>query len=224
MPRIKICCMANPDEADIAASAGADMLGLVGPMPSGAGIIDIAMAREISQAVPAWVTPVLLTQGDTVEAIAADIAETGVRAVQLVRHVAPEVHHKLAERLPWVRRIQVVHIETDQSLDHVAMYEDLIDAFLLDSGRPSQAELGGTGRVHDWSISAEFVRRTRVPVFLAGGLSADNVAEAITTVRPFGVDICSGVRTEDRLDSTKLSAFMAAARSIEPHDAVGAVP
>ncbi|MEO1495421.1 MAG: phosphoribosylanthranilate isomerase, partial [Pseudomonadota bacterium] len=191
--------MANPDEADIAASAGADMLGLVGPMPSGAGIIDIAMAREISQAVPAWVTPVLLTQGDTVEAIAADIAETGVRAVQLVRHVAPEVHHKLAERLPWVRRIQVVHIETDQSLDHVAMYEDLIDAFLLDSGRPSQAELGGTGRVHDWSISAEFVRRTRVPVFLAGGLSADNVAEAITTVRPFGVDICSGVRTEDRL-------------------------
>ncbi len=206
--------MANSDEARIAAEEGADLVGLVGPMPSGAGVIDMDMAREIADAAPAWVTPVLLTQSDAAEAISAEVAATGVRAVQLVRHVPPEVHRKLIETFPSVRRIQVVHVETSQALELVTMYQDQVDAFLLDSGRPSHAELGGTGRIHDWSISAEFVRRTNVPVFLAGGLNPENVVHAITAVRPFGIDLCTGVRTLDRLDRAKLRAFMSAVRSV----------
>jgi phosphoribosylanthranilate isomerase len=89
------------------------------------------------------------------------------------------------------------------------------DALLLDSGRPalSVKELGGTGRVHDWAISAELVRAVRIPVFLAGGLNAANVADAIRQVKPFAVDVCSGVRTGGKLDEGELAAFMHAVAS-----------
>ncbi len=209
--RVKICCMASPEEAALAARSGADLLGVVGPMPSGPGTLSPETCRQIADAAPAWITPVLLTSSDTTPAIAHDIRSANVRAVQLVRHVAPSVHRELAITIPQVRRFQVIHVEDGSALDLIDQYAGLADAFLLDSGRPSAAELGGTGRVHDWDTSAEFVTRSKVPVFLAGGLQPSNVAEAIRKVRPFGIDICSGVRTaDDRLDPRKLQAFMAA--------------
>jgi phosphoribosylanthranilate isomerase len=90
-----------------------------------------------------------------------------------------------------------------------------VDALLFDSGNPSLAvkELGGTGRVHDWSISRRIREQVNVPVFLAGGLNAGNAAEAARQVRPFGLDICSGVRTDGRLDESKLRAFVEALAS-----------
>jgi phosphoribosylanthranilate isomerase len=211
--RVKICCMASIAEAEMAAAAGADMVGMVGPMPSGAGVIDLATARVIAEGAPPWVTPVLLSSGETAEAILADVDRCPVRCVQVVRHVAPEVHRSLARLRPGLRRIQAVHVEGPEALELIPAYAELADAFLLDSGRPGSNELGGTGRVHDWRVSAEFVRRSPRPVFLAGGLRPENVAEAAATVRPFGVDLCSGVRTRNRLDADKLSAFMAAARA-----------
>lgn len=207
-PRVKICCMANPAEATMAAAAGADLVGLVGPMPSGAGIVSPETCREIAEAAPAWITPVLLTSSRTADKIEADVVAAGVRAVQIVDHVGPAVHRALADRLPGVRRFQVIHVEGTDSIDMVDRYAGLIDAFLLDSGRPSTGELGGTGRTHDWSISRTITARAPVPVFLAGGLTPDNVAQAIRIVRPFGVDICSGVRNEGALDPALLTSFM----------------
>ena len=207
--RVKICCIASPEEAWLATEAGADLVGLVGPMPSGAGVVTPERCREIADAAPAWVTPVLLTASDTAPAIAADVRAANVRVVQLVRHVAPQVHRDLARAVPDLRRLQVIHVEDAGALDLIETYADSTDAFLLDSGRPAQAELGGTGRVHDWQISAAFVATSPRPVFLAGGLTPENVAEAVATVRPFGIDVCSGLRTGDRLDRTKLSAFIA---------------
>ncbi len=209
--RVKICCMASVDEARLAAAAGADMIGMVGPMPSGAGVIDLATARTVAEGAPAWVTPVLLSSGETAEDIMAEVEACPVRCVQVVRHVAPKVHRTLARARPGLRRIQAVHVEGPEALELIGRYAGLVDAYLLDSGRPGSQELGGTGRVHDWRVSAEFVRRAPAPVFLAGGLRPENVAEAVATVRPFGVDLCSGVRTARRLDAAKLSAFMAAA-------------
>ncbi len=89
------------------------------------------------------------------------------------------------------------------------------NAILLDSGRPNAAvpELGGTGRVHDWMVSRRVVEAVDVPVFLAGGLRAGTVAEAVAAVGPFGVDVCSGVRTNGRLDAGKLEAFVHALQS-----------
>jgi phosphoribosylanthranilate isomerase len=89
------------------------------------------------------------------------------------------------------------------------------DALLLDSGNPSLRvkELGGTGRVHDWTISRRICADAGVPVFLAGGLGPGNVAEALRAVGATGVDICSGVRTDGALDRAKLARFIAAARA-----------
>ena len=207
--RVKICCMASPDEAAMAAAAGADLVGLVGPMPTGAGVVTPETCREIADAAPGWVTPVLLTSSDAADAIAGEVRDAGVRAVQIVRHVGPEVHERLARDLPGVRRIQVIHVEDEGALDLIATYAGGADAFLLDSGRPGWAELGGTGRVHDWDVSTAFVAASSIPVFLAGGLTPRNVGEAVRRVRPFGIDVCSGLRTGGRLDPSKLAAFMA---------------
>ena len=199
----------------MAAAAGADLLGLVGPMPTGPGPIAEAEAARIAAGAPPWAKPVLLTARETAEDIAAHAAEVGATAVQVVRHVAPEVHAELARSTPGLGRIQVVHIEDDGALDLIAAYAPHITAFLLDSGRPSLRQLGGTGRVHDWRISAEFVRRSPRPVFLAGGLTPANVGEAIRRVRPFGVDLCTGVRVNGALDPGLLSAFMLAVHAAD---------
>ena len=86
-----------------------------------------------------------------------------------------------------------------------------VDGILLDSGNQSLPvkELGGTGRIHDWNLSRQIRESLAVPVFLAGGLKSDNVAEAIRQVRPFAVDVCSGLRTNDLLDENKLKDFFA---------------
>jgi len=99
-------------------------------------------------------------------------------------------------------------------LDLLARYEPFVDAFLLDSGKtfgPEQ-QFGGTGATHNWTISRRFVESTDIPVYLAGGLNSANVFEAITQVRPYGVDLCTGVRTDDQLDPAKLEAFMSEVR------------
>ena len=213
--RVKICCIASPAEAALAAAHGADLLGLVGPMPTGPGPITEAEAAQIADGAPPWATPVLLTARETAEEIAAHAAQARVRAVPIVSHVPPRELERLAAAAPGLGRIQVVHVEDDGALDLIAAYAPHITAFLLDSGRPSARELGGTGRVHDWRVSAEFVRRAPRPVFLAGGLTAQNVGEAIRRVRPFGVDLCTGVRINGALDPGLLSAFIGAVESAD---------
>jgi phosphoribosylanthranilate isomerase len=113
--------------------------------------------------------------------------------------------------------VQVIHVEDESAIGMIGRYAAHVDAFLLDSGRPGAAvaELGGTGRRHDWAISARFVAQSPVPVFLAGGLHPGNVGEAIAKVRPFGLDLCSGVRRGGALDIDLLAAFMAAVRSAD---------
>ena len=210
--RVKICCIASPAEAEMAVRAGADLLGLVGPMPSGPGVIDEATAREIAGAALPWAAPVLLTEHEEPGEIVEHAARVGVRTVQLVRHVPRRTLARLAVAAPGLALIQVIHVEDDAALDLIDGYERHVVAFLLDSGRPARGELGGTGRVHDWAISAEFVRRTSRPVFLAGGLNPENVGDAIARVRPAGVDLCSGVRIDGALDAGLLAAFMRSVR------------
>ena len=194
----------------MAVAAGADALGLVGEMPSGPGIIDDELAREIAAVAPPAVSTFLLTSRETGEAIAQHVEYCGPTTVQIVRHIDPAEYATIIRRLPTTRRVQVIHVEGEDALELVRLYEPFVHAFLLDSGRPdaSVAELGGTGRSHDWSISADIVRTTHKPVFLAGGLNSDNAKAAIESVRPFGLDLCSAVRTEGRLDERKLHRFM----------------
>jgi len=214
--RIKICCISSTDEAQLAIAAGADALGLVGDMPSGPGTIDDDLICEIVRQVPPPIATFLLTSRTTAADITDHVRYCGVNTVQVVNHVEPSVQESLATVVPHVRRVQVIHVEDESALELVHEYASFVHAFLLDSGRPSAAiaELGGTGRTHDWQISAEFVRRSPKPVFLAGGLKPNNVADAVRAVRPFGIDVCSGLRTNGTLDPEKVASFFTQSQSV----------
>jgi phosphoribosylanthranilate isomerase len=155
----------------------------------------------------------LLTARTSAEAIAEQHARLRTTTLQLVDHVPPEELQHLRRLCPDARLVQVIHVQGEASVQEAEAAAPWVDALLLDSGNPSLVvkELGGTGRTHDWATS----RRIRDalhprPVFLAGGLHADNVRQALTAVQPYGVDLCSKVRTDGRLDAAKLHAFMAA--------------
>jgi phosphoribosylanthranilate isomerase len=211
--RIKICCMQSEEEARLAIAAGADALGLVGTMPSGPGPIGNELIAAIAARVPPPVATFLLTSETEAEAIIAHARRCRTNTLQLVDRVEPADYLRLRTALPGVKLVQVVHVGGEEALAEAVAAAGHADALLLDSGKPHAAIkiLGGTGRTHDWAISREIVDRVACPVFLAGGLRADNVAVAIRTVRPFGVDVCTGVRRADyTLDPMKVEAFVAA--------------
>ncbi|MHC8597672.1 phosphoribosylanthranilate isomerase [Arenicellales bacterium IMCC55707] len=208
--QIKVCCIANAEEAQIALNQGINAVGLVGHMPSGPGVIGSDRAASIIAALPGGVDSFFLTSHelgrDIVEALGVIKAST----VQIVRHIDPVEYLPIIENLPNLRRIQVIHVENDSALGLIERYNEVADAFLLDSGKTmgTNPQFGGTGKVHDWVISKQFVQSTDLPVYLAGGLSSENVFRAVTEVRPAGVDVCSGVRSNDTLDLEKLQAFV----------------
>jgi phosphoribosylanthranilate isomerase len=209
--------MASVAEMRAAVAAGADAVGLVGAMPSGPGPIADALIAEIAAAVPPPVAAFLLTSETSADAIVDHVRRTGVPVVQIVSPIEPSESARLARALPNTRRVQVIHVESADVLRLIPAYAPHIHAFLLDSGKPGAAipTLGGTGDVHDWGISAAFVTASPHPVFLAGGLTPANVGAAIARVRPFGVDLCSGIRSGGALDPAKLAAFVAAVRAAD---------
>ena len=214
MTRIKICCIADVAEAEMALRLGADVLGLVAPMPSGPGTLPDDAIAAVLAGLDRTVTTFLLTPRTGLGELVDHHARCPATALQLVDRVEPAVHTALAERLPGVKRVQVIHVTGEVSVAEARELGAAADFLLLDSGNPALAvkELGGTGRVHDWDLSARIVREAPVPVFLAGGLHADNVAEAVRRVRPHGVDVCGGVRVDGRLDEDRLRRFVAAVR------------
>jgi phosphoribosylanthranilate isomerase len=213
--RFKICCIASVEEAMLAVRYGASAIGLVSAMPSGPGPIDEALIAEIVPHVPPGVATFLLTCRQEADAIIEQQHRTGANTLQLCDRIEPDVHAKLRAALPGIKLVQVVHVTGPESIEEALTMSKHVDAILLDSGNQSLAvkELGGTGRVHDWSLSTRIVRSVPRPVFLAGGLNPDNAARAIETVRPYGLDVCSGLRTGGKLDKAKLAAFV---RAIDP--------
>ncbi|HKS22859.1 MAG TPA: phosphoribosylanthranilate isomerase [Thermoanaerobaculia bacterium] len=211
--RIKVCCIASVDEARFAIAAGASALGLVSEMPSGPGVIPWERIAEIAAAVPPPVATFLLTCSQDAEEIVAQQRRCGTNVVQICDRLERGAYADIRRALPGIRIVQVIHVVDAASVDEARAVAPHVDALLLDSGNQSLAvkELGGTGRVHDWTLSARIRESVGVPVFLAGGLRAENVRAAIAAVQPFALDICSGVRTNGALDPAKLRAFVQAA-------------
>lgn len=197
----------------MAISFGAAAIGLVGKMPSGPGPIADELIASIIQTVPPPVATFLLTSETTAQDIIAHQKRVHSSTIQIVDALTERNYKLIREHLPSVKLVQVIHVTDESSVEEAIELSEEADALLLDSGNPKLAvkELGGTGRVHNWKLSKKIVEQSKAPVFLAGGLHAANVAEAIETVNPFGVDICSGVRTNGRLDAEKLEAFFKAA-------------
>jgi phosphoribosylanthranilate isomerase len=208
-PRVKICCISSVVEAQLAIRYGASALGLVSSMPSGPGVIGEELIAEIASSIPPPISSFLLTSKVDAESIIAQQKRCRTNTIQLCDGIELEVYQQLRDSMPGIALVQVIHIIGKESIDEAIAVAPFVNSVLLDSGNPNASikELGGTGRVHDWSVSRTIREALSIPVFLAGGLNPDNVRGAVREVAPFCLDVCSGVRTKGRLDEEKLSRF-----------------
>jgi len=215
-PKVKICCIQSVQEAELAIKYGASALGLVSEMPSGPGIISEREIAIIASKVPASISTFLLTSKRTADEIINQHHRCKTTTIQIVDSVEKSVYMELRQALPDVKLVQVIHVSGDDSVFEAIQVSQFVDAILLDSGNQKLdvKELGGTGRTHDWSLSKEIVEKVYVPVYLAGGLKPENVIEAIKTVKPFGVDLCGGVRINGNLDENLLGDFFKQVNSV----------
>ena len=211
-PRVKICCIANPREARLAVRYGASALGLVSQMPSGPGVISEEQIAHIAAEVPPPIATFLLTCQQTPAAILAQHHTCRTNTIQLCDRLSHDALRDLRRALPGIALVQVVHVVGPESVDEAVAIAPYVNAILLDSGRPTLAikELGGTGRKHDWALSRQIREQIDVPLFLAGGLNSGNVRQAVDEAGPFGLDVCTGVRSNGELDEHKLAALFAA--------------
>jgi len=194
---------------------GASAVGLVSEMPSGPGPIPESLIAEIAATIPPGISSFLLTCKQDAASIVDQQRRLRVNTIQICDRLPEGEHLALREALPGVSLVQVVHVTGPESVDEAIAVAPHVDAVLLDSGNQALPikELGGTGRTHDWSLSRKIREAIDVPLFLAGGLKPQNVAAAIREVQPFGIDVCSGLRTDGALDRHKLAEFFAAIRT-----------
>jgi phosphoribosylanthranilate isomerase len=208
-PKVKICCIHSIEEAELAIKYGASAIGLVSEMPSGPGVISEDLIEKIAAAVPSTIDTFLLTSKLDADSIIEQHRKCKTTTLQIVDKVNIEVYKKLKEYLPMIWLVQVIHVTDEESITEAKNAAQFVDAILLDSGNQKLKvkELGGTGRTHDWIVSRKIRDAVSVPVFLAGGINAINVLNAVTQVEPFGIDLCSGVRENEKLNEKKLEEF-----------------
>lgn len=211
-PKIKICCISSLEEAFLAIKHGADALGLVGNMPSGPGVIADELISQITKHVPPPIATFLLTSERKASDIIAHHQKVQTNTIQIVDSLLEMDYAKIREAIPAVKLVQVIHVLNEKQIDEALEIEPWVDAILLDSGNPNLKVkiLGGTGNAHDWKLSRKIREAVKKPVFLAGGINAQNVQQAIAEVNPYGIDLCSSVRTNGQLDASKLDIFFKA--------------
>ena len=207
-PKVKICCISSREGARLAIDYGASAVGLVSAMPSGPGVIPEEQIADIAASVPPPIATFLITSKQDAESIIAQQRRCRTNTIQIVDRFLGS-YEELKVTLPGISIVQVVHVTGEESVEEAIAVATHVDALLLDSGNPKLAtkELGGTGRRHNWALSRRIREQIDIPIFLAGGLNPDNVHEAVREVGPFGLDICTGVRTAGKLDEQKLRAL-----------------
>jgi phosphoribosylanthranilate isomerase len=204
MTLVKICGITTLADAMVAVEAGADALGFNFYRPS-PRYIRPEKAREIIDRLPESILKVGVFVNEDVQSLARIATEANLSAVQLHGDESPEYCHELAGQYV---------IKVFRAGDGVDVETYGVDAIMLDT--KDDLLRGGTGRVFDWSI-AQRTNDSTPKLFLAGGLSPENVAEAITTVRPYAVDACSSLEeSPGRKDHTRVRAFVKAVRSVKP--------
>ena len=210
--KVKVCCIASPDEARLAVSFGVTAVGMVDETPSGEGRIPVETIAEIVQAVPRKTGTFVLTATTDVDRLEELYRTTGVNTVQLWDPLQPEEYERLREKAPGIFIAQSVHVMDDAALDTAREIARHVDALVLDSGNPEPPFRwqNPAGQTHDWELSRRVSEAIHLPILVAGGLTQDNVGQAIRIVRPYGVDVCSGVRKDGHLDQGLLVAFLEA--------------
>ncbi|RKY92592.1 MAG: phosphoribosylanthranilate isomerase [Ignavibacteriae bacterium] len=208
-PKVKICCIQSTEEAELAIKYGASAIGLVSEMPSGPGVISEDLIGKIAAAVPSTIDTFLLTSNLDADSLIEQHRKCKTTTLQIVDRVKAKVLITLKKELPAIRLVQVIHVNGDESITEAKIAAQFVDALLLDSGNQKLEvkELGGTGRTHDWTISRKIRYAVSVPVYLAGGINVSNVLDAVKELEPFGIDLCSGVRENGKLNENRLEEF-----------------
>jgi phosphoribosylanthranilate isomerase len=210
--KVKICCISSIEEASLAIAHGAAAIGLVGRMPSGPGIITDELIQSIAKTVLPPIDSFLLTSETTAEAIIAHHNKVNTTTIQMVYAPTDRQYHKIREAIPYVKLVQVIHVLDEKAVQEAIEISEWVDAILLDSGNPnlSTKVLGGTGKIHNWDLSKKIRENISIPTYLAGGINKDNIRKAIDHVQPYGIDLCSSVRTNGQLDERKLEELFKA--------------
>ena len=209
MVKVKICCISSVEEAKLAVAYGAAAIGLVGRMPSGPGIITDELIHAIAKTVPPPIQTFLLTSETTTDNIIEHHRKVNTTTIQIVDALSGREYHKIREAIPNVQLVQVIHVLDEGSIKEAIEISEFVDAILLDSGNPNLPTkvLGGTGKTHNWDLSKKIREEISLPVLLAGGINKDSIKKAIEYVQPYGIDLCSSVRTNGQLDESKLEAL-----------------
>ena len=191
---------------------GAAAIGLVGRMPSGPGIITDELINSIAKTVIPPIDSFLLTSETTAEAIIEHHNKVNTTTIQMVDALSGREYHKIREAIPHVKLVQVIHVLDEKAVQEAIEIAEWVDAILLDSGNPnlSTKVLGGTGKTHNWDLSKKIRENISIPTYLAGGINKDNIRMAIDHVQPYGIDLCSSVRTNGQLDERKLEELFKA--------------
>ena len=210
--KVKICCISSIEEAALAIAHGAAAIGLVGRMPSGPGIITDELIHSIAKTVPPPIDSFLLTSETTAEKVIEHHKKVNTTTIQIVDALTDRQYHKIREAIPHVKLVQVIHVLDEKAVQEAIEIAEWVDAILLDSGNPnlSTKVLGGTGKTHNWDLSKKIRENISIPTYLAGGINKDNIRMAIDQVQPYGIDLCSSVRTNGQLDERKLEELFKA--------------
>jgi phosphoribosylanthranilate isomerase len=212
--RVKICGVRRPEDARLALELGADAVGvLVGQSHPSSDFIQPARAAAILRELPRHVCGVLVSHLEHPLALLELIDRIRPGALQIHSGMQPEAVQQIRRARPELLLSKAVHCNIGNPLETIQRYSHLVDGFVADSCNPATGQMGGTGVTHDWSISADLMKQTPVPLWLAGGLTPDNVAAAIQEVNPWGVDVNSGVKGPDGFKHPqRLQAFIQAAK------------
>ncbi len=209
-PVIKVCGIQNINEANGAIEAGANTIGMLTGVPEYVeDKISPETAKKIVVSLPRGIRTVMVTHLLEVSKIV-EIAEyTGISALQIHNDLSTEGMKSLREYVPNLELIKTIHVLDESAIEDAKVYESFSDIILLDT--KAGERIGGTGKTHDWNISKRIVEEVGIPVILAGGLNPRNINEAISKVKPAGIDANSGLENKDgSKDFDKIRIFAAA--------------
>ena len=210
--RVKICGTATFADLDCAVAAGADAVGFlmgITHVTQDAGTPETAAAMVAT--LPPFIVPVAVTHLTKPSDLIRIVELSRCTTLQIQDMVTPDDIAEVREALPYLRIMKAVHVMDESAITTAKYFSDTADAILLDTRTADR--IGGTGITHDWNISAKIVKECSCPVILAGGLTPENVTEAITRVRPYAVDVHTGVKKNGVRDAERTRAFVANART-----------
>ncbi|MCM2466517.1 phosphoribosylanthranilate isomerase [Methanoculleus oceani] len=210
--RVKFCGTASLADMRCAIDAGCDAMGFImGVTHQSSDFVTAAEAAKMIRHLPPFIEPVAVTHLQETEDLIGLVKESRCTTLQVQNAVEPSELDVIRYALPYLKIVKAVHVTDESAIETGKLYEPYADALILDTR--TAAKIGGTGIPHDWNISAKIVANSAIPVILAGGLRPENVREAIRKVRPYGVDVHTGVKKDGVRNPERTLAFAREARN-----------